>query len=282
MPIRQHGRELLFPGMPFMIGVTRRVVSSASYVGPGDVLSGATAFYGLRAYSAAYAAAGSEAIDLRRSHDNATMTAVFLSTGDLDKATISSWAGADTIFVSKLYDQTGHGNHIIQATAGNQPTLLLSPLCVQTTASVIALSQSVAPSSAVMSLTLVGNRSAGTGTAVFARNAGSSSNNRFSTGTIANQWRLVGATGSQTINVTASDAAWHAGVAILNGASAVVSIDGTETTGTSTGNTSTGTRGISGAVGNTVQMREFGIWEGLAMSAGQRTAMIANMNGYAW
>ena len=46
--------------------------ASSSYTGPGDIVSGATARYGLRAYNGAYAAATSKAVSLRRASDNTT------------------------------------------------------------------------------------------------------------------------------------------------------------------------------------------------------------------
>ena len=60
----------------------------ATYTGPGDIVASATAWYGLRAYSAAVAATGASqhVVDLRRASDNATCTANLdaSSTGTLD------------------------------------------------------------------------------------------------------------------------------------------------------------------------------------------------------
>lgn len=46
--------------------------SKAAYTGPGDVVSSAIVWYGLRAYNASYAAAKGKAFNLRRASDNAT------------------------------------------------------------------------------------------------------------------------------------------------------------------------------------------------------------------
>ncbi len=43
-----------------------------TYTGPGDIVSGAGAWYGLRAYNAAQAAANAKSVNLRRASDNAT------------------------------------------------------------------------------------------------------------------------------------------------------------------------------------------------------------------
>lgn len=61
------------------------------------------------------------AIRLRRASDNAESDFSFLASGQLDYSAISTWAGGAS-YVDTLYDLTGNGHHIIQATNGNQPT----------------------------------------------------------------------------------------------------------------------------------------------------------------
>lgn len=61
--------------------------------------------------------------DVRRSSDNAT-TSIGLSNGELDTATLASWGGSDSVYVSKWYDQSGNGHHLLQATNANQPRLV--------------------------------------------------------------------------------------------------------------------------------------------------------------
>lgn len=57
--------------------------STATYTGPGDVVSGASAWYGLRAYNAAYASPGTNlAVNLRRTSDNATCNFVIATSGE--------------------------------------------------------------------------------------------------------------------------------------------------------------------------------------------------------
>lgn len=68
---------------------------TAAYTGPGNLVSGATAWYGLRAYNAAYATGSNNAVDLRRSSDNATTTLVILSSGALDVASAATFAGTN-------------------------------------------------------------------------------------------------------------------------------------------------------------------------------------------
>ncbi len=68
---------------------------AATYSGPGNVVSGATAWYGLRAYNAAYAVAGSNAINVRRASDNSTENIAVLSTGALNISAANTFAGTD-------------------------------------------------------------------------------------------------------------------------------------------------------------------------------------------
>jgi hypothetical protein len=69
--------------------------SSAALVFPGDIVSGAWAWWGLRAYNAAYATGSNNAINVRRASDNATQNIVILTSGALDITTANSFAGID-------------------------------------------------------------------------------------------------------------------------------------------------------------------------------------------
>lgn len=65
------------------------------YQGPGNQVSGASVFYGLRAYSNAYAVALGNAIQVRRASDNTTQNIAVLSTGPVDIAAANTFAGPD-------------------------------------------------------------------------------------------------------------------------------------------------------------------------------------------
>ena len=95
--------------------------------GPGDIVGSASGWWGLRAYS--IATRGNNAINLRRDSDNATSDfATLAASGDLDVASITSWKGAANLFCTKLYDQTGNGHDVSQATAANQPPFILNAI----------------------------------------------------------------------------------------------------------------------------------------------------------
>ena len=63
------------------------ISGGTTYIGPGDVVSGATAWYGLRGYNAAFATGSKAAINVRRATDNTTSDINILANGNLDIAT---------------------------------------------------------------------------------------------------------------------------------------------------------------------------------------------------
>ena len=71
-----------------------------SYIGPGDIVPGATFWHGLRAYNATYATGSNNALNVRRASDNATANIVILSNGNLDVATAATFAGTDATCTS--------------------------------------------------------------------------------------------------------------------------------------------------------------------------------------
>jgi hypothetical protein len=100
------------------------VSSAAPYVGPGDITSAWTAWWGLRAYSAAYAAGVSKpCCDVKRASDSTTQTINILSNGDFDVASLNTFINATTGNVTKWYDQTGHGHHLSNS---GGPTIVTS------------------------------------------------------------------------------------------------------------------------------------------------------------
>jgi hypothetical protein len=89
------------------------------YVGPGDVRPGAMGWWGLRAYSAA--AIGLNAVSVLRASDSTTQIFATIAGGGLDMVAIATFLSGTTGKVSKLWDQTGNGWHLTQATTANMP-----------------------------------------------------------------------------------------------------------------------------------------------------------------
>jgi hypothetical protein len=116
-------------------------VTVAGFQGPGDIASGAIAFYSAgRAYNAAYAAAQSPLADIVDTTTGlATCTFKVGTNGFANLSAVVCPTGAPVVSVTtfctvthigcsitKLYDQTGNGNHVVQATLANMPGLTLS------------------------------------------------------------------------------------------------------------------------------------------------------------
>lgn len=103
----------------------------AAYTGPGDIMPGAVFWTGLRGYNGAYATGSNPAVDIVDQAGNNPATINILNDGTLDTATINAWVaahGVTKILISRLYDQSGNGNHFTQATSANRPTLALNSI----------------------------------------------------------------------------------------------------------------------------------------------------------
>jgi len=84
-----------------------------------DTYSGAAAAYSLRQLSGFYSG---NAVKVRRSSDN-TETDIGFVGGELDTASLSSFAGDGDAFVVSWFDQSGHSNDATQTTTANQPKI---------------------------------------------------------------------------------------------------------------------------------------------------------------
>src|SRR5678816_1891867 len=97
-----------------------------SYTGPGDIVASAKSFWGLRAYT--NASIGGNCIDVKRASDNTTNTFVTVAGGLVDVASITTFLAATTGTVTKAYDQTGNGFHLITDGVHALPIMGLSVL----------------------------------------------------------------------------------------------------------------------------------------------------------
>lgn len=96
-----------------------------AYIGPGDLQTFA-GWWGLRAYSAA--TAGNNCADISASSGGSTTTIKTLANGNFDVASANTALGGNTGFIAKLYDQTGGGHDLVQATGAQQPKITLNAL----------------------------------------------------------------------------------------------------------------------------------------------------------
>ncbi|MDZ7619311.1 MAG: arabinofuranosidase catalytic domain-containing protein [Patescibacteria group bacterium] len=87
-----------------------------------DVVSGAKAAYSLRQLSSSYAG---PALTVRRASDNATQAIGFVN-GQLDTASLLTFAAGGSVMVTTWHDQTGNGFHMTRDTTSLQPQVVTS------------------------------------------------------------------------------------------------------------------------------------------------------------
>jgi hypothetical protein len=236
------------------------------YQGPGDIsvngVVGAAQWWGFwssaRCWNAAYGTSHGAAMNLADQALANPITINCLSSGFVDVASINTWVTAHsvtTIFVTKLYDQTGSGHHL-DTTGGTNanPSLTVSGLNglpvmnfvqgissvttrLQTTSATLSFSQ---PDTfgAVAIRTVVGANGTPDGV-IGTSNSGAVLGFR---NVVANTAQILA--GGTNAFFTANDNAWHAMNALFSGASSFDNIDGTDnatvsnigTTGLSTSN----------------------------------------------
>jgi hypothetical protein len=95
--------------------------AGGGFVGVLDTYPNAAAAFSLRKLRAAYTG---NAIQIRRSNDNATLDVGFDSLGNLNTSAITTFVGANSAFITIWYDQSGNGNNATQSTAANQPNIV--------------------------------------------------------------------------------------------------------------------------------------------------------------
>lgn len=103
-------------------GTTSAIVSATPAI-PNEALGqtvAATRAYSLRKVVPAYAGS---AIRVRRSSDS-TEQDIGFSSGALDTAALTTFAGAGDAFVTTWYDQSGNARHLTQATTAAQPKVV--------------------------------------------------------------------------------------------------------------------------------------------------------------
>jgi hypothetical protein len=280
-------------GLPAGVAQLSPVTASGSYVGPGDLVAGAMAWYGLRAYNAAYAAAGGNAATIRRASDNTTTTIAVLANGQLNTAAATSFCSATTCYVTELFDQSGHGLNATQSATNSQPGFLTSCVggepCMTFNGSSQMLNYTSPVVSAPVTVVAVSIRtgsftSFGT---ITQENAHSFTNFRFQTtaNTVEFATLLGGTLGE--ITATETDNIYHSLIGVFNGSSpnSLLAVDGTATSGSMPsglifGGGATGI-GEDPGTGNflTGQITELGIW-GLAFSTAQQAAVCANQSSF--
>lgn len=267
---------------------------AAGYVGPCDNSVGGpcTGFNGFRAASNAAAAAHVKAVKIF--NGVTTCDAVVDTAGDLDQTTLSCVGGTVNVptfcvsscQLSGLYDQISTNDILYQSNSVISITLNCqnSHPCAVTPGSLTGYSTTGNdPLTAPQSASVVANR---TSSSSFGALIGTSDFQYYlGYNNATNTARLASNTAAFTASV--SDGAWHALSGVSNGASSIITIDGSDTTGTvttsvsSTGQLTLAGQGPNGAGDPFVgSLAEVIVWSNVALSSGQRSALHTNQSAY--
>jgi hypothetical protein len=101
-------------------------ILSGQYQGPGDLASGATGWWGLRAYNSAYAATLSPSVVLQRASDNTLQTINVTATGDFNLTAAQNFCSNTTCTIEEWFDQSGAGHNMVQTTVADQAQLVFN------------------------------------------------------------------------------------------------------------------------------------------------------------
>lgn len=263
------------------------IAAPAGYTGPGDIVSGASAWWGLRGYNTAYTGNVADVCDVATGLVCATIT---WSGTALVIPTIGGIAcnnSTNICVIAKLYDQTGNGFHLT-GLGGSRPTLTFN--CVGTTNPCMTFNGTTnglnnatgfsiavgATVSFVANSTNTGgqqNGFAGTGSAAFAVGYRNSANNQV--------FAFQGA----VLTATASDGSWHALQGVFNDTSSDMNVDGTPNAGAAGNQTCSGCANyqlgiVSGSQFFKGTMVEAGYWGSTAFSSGQSSSMSSNQHAF--
>jgi hypothetical protein len=230
-------------------GIWGDVKPRASYQGPGDVVSGAVAFYSCRAYSAAKA--GTKAYRIVRASDSTQTDVNSSASGLCDTTTPATFCASTTCKYVTWYDQSGAnacGGSACDATqsSSSKQAAWTSAALNGWPCAAGASSTSTIEYAAVNAITQAQPLSY---IAVTERTGSFTTVNRVIADSGGTQGRLgfqssantAVTTGGTALNATAADSAFHALQGLLNGASSALVVDGSATTGNA------GTTGLSSA-----------------------------------
>jgi hypothetical protein len=256
---------------------------AAAYSGPGNVILGAAVWWGLRGYSAA--AVGANAVQLRRDSDNVVQTFTVQANGGLPLPAIISFKGAANLFVATLYDQTGNGFDLVQATLTQQFAFILNglgsfPVVRASGAGSLRSAGSLVQAQPVSGSFVAKRTGNFTSFQDVFDNGGTTPALQIGFSNTAND-SYMSTANNRTINDGAMDNVMHAVAAVFNSTSSVLSTDGV--TGT-TGNA--GTTGLNGRFGSNVARAvltgdfvEGGFWP-LGFTSTQITNLSNNQHAY--
>jgi len=190
-----------------------------------------------RAYNAAYAAATKPLADIVDTTTGlATCTLSVGTNGYANLSAVVCPTGAPVVSVTtfctvthvgcsitKKYDQTGNGNHVVQATLANMPGLTLSAQnglpCAAGGATVALSTAGVISQALPFTLTAVAERTGSTSTQQYIMANGNSNTLRFFTA------GNVAVANNSSVVLAAADSAFHALLAVVSATAPLFAVD---------------------------------------------------------
>lgn len=284
-------QSTILPGFPPGTLQSRGALdaTTATYQGPGDIKSGAFAWFSCaRAYTAAYAAVGGALCDVvDTSTGLTTCTFHAQANGFVDPTECNATACATACSIKKLYDQTSNGRDATQATLATMPLVDFSGAgglpgikCASTGTACVISTGSLTLAQPI-NLSMVAKRAGAftTQQGFMGGNTIVGPNFGFTTSTNTASFCV----NSVCITGTASDGSFHSfnGLGNGGGTSSAFNIDGSDTTG------ATSTNGYSAEALRTHRLvtqsqgtiMEDGYWGTPAWSATDRNNISANQHG---
>ncbi len=260
-------------------------VGATTYVGPGDVVSGATAYFGSKAYTLAYAMASGKAYNVCIASDIACGDLVFGSDGNVVISTIGgSSCAIVTCTVKTAYNQSGTTSctgsvtcDVTNATEANRPTFVANSLNSQY-CMVFSSGQGL-NSAATILVALQSQPYSLTGVAKRTGNTTGYNNIIGAAGTAGiffapsvNNAEVYAGT---DLVVAATDNSFHAIQGGFNGGSSTASADGTTTSGAAGASSFSGTMNIGEDGGDHMVgvICQAGWWAGIAFSGPNISAL---------
>lgn len=265
----------------------KKTAAATGFTGPGDVVSGGTAFYSCsRAYSSA--TKGTKACNICANVGGLAVGCTDVSsdatTGIVPDPTINGALCTITAcIVDAIYDQTGNGNNLTQATVANMPTISVASVgsSAITMACASAGPQYLAGTNTSISQPytyLAFASTTQTSSTTVTISASSGSLLRFENTDKVQLFAGTGlsSTGSYSINTN------YSLIGIANSTTSAVVVNGTATTG-SAGSTATGTTlticAQGGAAALNGNLFEAGLWP-IAFNSTQYGAMATNQAAF--
>jgi hypothetical protein len=267
---------------------------TATYVGPGNVIGSALTWYGLRAYNAAWVSGTNKSVTLRRDSDNTTADISFLSDGTINISSASAFCSGANCFVAKMYDQSGNGHDVSQATTTKQPKFVFNfsqggtyP-AVNFDTNLKGLSGAytqVAAQPNTTSIVAYGNAAPGA-TDDWLLLAGAGLANELGPNNASTWYLYNGGGAGLVVTPAAASGSFHAMQAVFNSTGSAYNVDGTDTTGVTLGNndptaSSSIAIGAYAPIGTTASgyLLEIGIW-GSGFTATNRSSMHTNQSNF--